>query len=50
MKVGDFVKVGSDLILPYVLDSKGDKEYVVPRGKIEISCFLTVLFPIRTKS
>ena len=39
VKVGDFVKVGSDLILPYVLDSKGDKEYVVPRGKIEISCF-----------
>lgn len=39
VKVGDFVKLGSDLILPYVLDSKGDKEYVVPRGKIEISCF-----------
>lgn len=39
VKVGDFVKVGSDLILPYVLDSKGDKEFVVPRGKIEISCY-----------
>ena len=39
VKVGDFVKVGSDLILPYVLDSKDDKEYVAPRGKIEISCF-----------
>lgn len=39
VKVGDFVKVGSDLILPYVLDSKGDKEYVVPRGRVELSCY-----------
>lgn len=39
VREGDFVKEGTELILPYVLDSKGEKEYVVPHGKIEILCY-----------
>ena len=39
VEVGDLVNVGDTLIHPYVLDSKVEKEYVVPRGKIEIDCY-----------
>lgn len=39
VKVGDLVRVGDDLIFPYVFDSKGEKEYVVPRGKVELLCY-----------
>lgn len=39
VRVGDFVDAGDILIHPYVLDSKGEKEFVVPRGKIELGCF-----------
>lgn len=39
VKVGDLINVGDDLILPYVFDSKGEKEYVVPRGKVELLCY-----------
>ena len=36
VKVGDLVRVDESLVLPYVLDSKGNKEYVVPKGEIEL--------------
>lgn len=40
VKVGDFVDVGDVLISQIVYDSKGNKQFVVPKGKVEIKCYI----------
>ena len=50
VKVGDFVKVGSDLILHMFLIQKATKNMLCQEEKLKFHAFLTAQFLIQTKS